>query len=255
MNHTQISPTALAQWCDTYLQASEFSDYCPNGLQVDTDTPIENIITGVTASQNLIDAAIEANADAILVHHGYFWKGEPSPLTGMKGKRIRSLMQNNISLLAYHLPLDAHPIIGNNAILAEQLDLEITGALYPHEKHPVGNIAKCDPITIQDFITKVSDKLQRIPTHISAGNDVITRVGICTGGAQDMIEQAAAMDCQLYISGEISERTTHAARELGIDYLACGHHATEKGGIQALGDLIEQSLGLSVRFIDDPNPA
>ncbi|WP_019672607.1 Nif3-like dinuclear metal center hexameric protein [Psychrobacter lutiphocae] len=255
MLNTQIYPNTLAQWCDNYLQANEFNDYCPNGLQVDANTPIRKIITGVTATQNVIDAAIAEKADAILVHHGYFWKGEPAPLTGMKGKRIRSLLQNNISLLAYHLPLDAHPIVGNNAILAQQLDLEIIGALYPHEKHPVGNIAQCEPIAITDFITKVSDKLQRIPTHISAGNKQITQVGICSGGAQDMIEQAATMGCQLYISGEISERTTHTARELGIDYLACGHHATEKGGIQALGTLIEQSLGLKVRFIDDPNPA
>ena len=252
---TELSPVALEQWCNDYLKAKEFKDYCPNGLQVDADAPIKKIITGVTATQNLIEAAIEQNADAILVHHGYFWKGEPEVLTGMKGKRIRSQLQNHISLLAYHLPLDVHPVVGNNAVLANLLDLQIMGALYPDEKHPVGNIAQCDPISIEDFIKKVSEKLQRTPTHISAGNSVISKVGICTGGAQDMIEQAANMGCQLYISGEISERTTHSARELGIDYLACGHHATEMGGIQALGEVIESTLGVQVSFVDDPNPA
>ena len=168
------------------------------------------------------------------MHHGYFWKGEPEPLTGMKGKRIRTLLQNNISLLAYHTT----PLMLTQSSVTTQhwpifLDLEITGALYPDEKH-LGNIAQCEPISIEEFIEKVGQKLQRSPMHISAGNSVISKVGICTGGAQDMIEQAANMGCQLYISGEISERTTHSARELGIDYLACGHHATEMGGVQAL---------------------
>lgn len=252
---TDISPQALAKWCDDYLKINEFKDYCPNGLQVDADTPIQKIVTGVTATQNLIEVAVQQNADAILVHHGYFWKGEPEPLTGMKGKRIRTLLQNKISLLAYHLPLDAHPDIGNNAVLAKQLDLEIIGGLYPDEKNPVGNIAQCEPIAIEDFIAKVSEKLQREPTHISANQTEITKVGICTGGAQDMIQQAAAMGCQLYLSGEISERTTHSARELGIDYLACGHHATEIGGIKALGEKVAATLGLEVTFVDDPNPA
>jgi len=250
-----MTPSALAQWCDDYLQADAFKDYCPNGLQVDADAPIHKIVTGVTATQNLIDAAISEQADAILVHHGYFWKGEDQPLVGMKGKRIRSLLQNNISLLAYHLPLDAHPVIGNNATLAQLLSLEITGALYPEDNYPVGNISQCEPTAIEDFIARVTTQLQRTPTHIAAGNKLITKVGLCTGGAQDMIEQAAKMGCQLYISGEISERTTHAARELGIDYLACGHHATEQGGIKALGELIAQTHGVQVRFIDDPNPA
>lgn len=250
-----ISPTSLAKWCNEFLEINEFKDYCPNGLQVDADSPINKIVTGVTATQNLIEAATEQNADAILVHHGYFWKGEPQSLTGMKGKRIRTLMQNKISLLAYHLPLDAHPDIGNNAILAKDLDLKIIGALYPEEKHPVGNIAECEPIAIEDFVAKVTEKLQRNPTHISSGHSMISKVGICTGGAQDMIEQAASMGCQLYISGEISERTTHSARELGIDYLACGHHATEIGGIKALGELIKTQLDIEVTFVDDPNPA
>ena len=268
ISDTAISAQALTEFCDEYLSAPAFKDYAPNGLQVDGGRPIQRIVTGVTACEALIDAAIADNADAILVHHGYFWKGEPAPITGMKGQRIRKLMQHGISLIGYHLPLDAHPRIGNNAKLAELLDMSIIGALYPTESHPVGNIATCTPQSAQSLITQITDALGRLPLHISAhyqtsdsnqsdtqNNRLIERVGICTGGAQDMIEQAALMGCDAFISGEISERTTHIARELGIDYFACGHHATERGGIQALGDIIAQQFGLPVTFIDIDNPA
>lgn len=268
ISDTAISAQALTEFCDEYLSAPAFKDYAPNGLQVDGGRPIQRIVTGVTACEALIDAAIADNADAILVHHGYFWKGEPAPITGMKGQRIRKLMQHGISLIGYHLPLDAHPRIGNNAKLAELLDMSIIGALYPSESHPVGNIATCTPQSAQSLITQITDALGRLPLHISAHYQVsdtnqsdgqndrlIERVGICTGGAQDMIEQAALMGCDAFISGEISERTTHIARELGIDYFACGHHATERGGIQALGELVAEQFGLPVTFIDIDNPA
>ncbi|ERL54763.1 Nif3-like dinuclear metal center hexameric protein [Psychrobacter aquaticus] len=263
-----ISVQELTQFCDDYLSAGAFKDYAPNGLQVDGGRAVQRIITGVTACEALIDAAIAANADTIMVHHGYFWKGEPAPITGMKGRRIRKLMQHGISMIGYHLPLDAHPVVGNNAKLAEMLDMNITGALYPSESHPVGNISTCIPQNADSLIAQITKALGRTPLHISAnyahvnsnaitkGNDkLIERVGICTGGAQDMIEQAAVMGCDAFISGEISERTTHIARELGIDYFACGHHATERGGIQALGDIIAQQFGLPVTFIDIDNPA
>ena len=271
-----ITAQALTQFCDDYLSADAFKDYAPNGLQVDGGQPIKRIVTGVTACEALIDAAIEAKADAIMVHHGYFWKGEPETITGMKGRRIRKLMQHGISMIGYHLPLDAHPIIGNNAKLAEMLGLTITEALYPHESHPVGNIAICEPQSAKTLIQTITQALGRVPLHISSDfslsdslpNDcrltnegetnhtkLIERIGLCTGGAQDMIEQAAMMECDAYLSGEISERTTHSARELGIDYFACGHHATERGGIQALGELVAQHFGLPVTFIDIDNPA
>ena len=268
LSNTTISAQALTEFCDEYLSAAAFKDYAPNGLQVDGGRPIQRIVIGVTACEALIDAAIADKADAILVHHGYFWKGEPAPITGMKGQRIRKLMQHGISLIGYHLPLDAHPRIGNNAKLAELLDMSIIGALYPSESHPVGNIANCTPQSAQSLITQITDALGRLPLHISAhyqtsdsnqsdtqNNRLIERVGICTGGAQDMIEQAALMGCDAFISGEISERTTHIARELGIDYFACGHHATERGGIQALGELVAQQFGLPVTFVDIDNPA
>ena len=260
---TLITAQALTEFCDDYLSANAFQDYAPNGLQVYGGRSIKRIVTGVTACEALIDAAIADNADAIIVHHGYFWKGEPAPLTGMKGQRIRKLMQHGISLIGYHLPLDAHPVIGNNAKLAESLDMTIIGALYPAETHPVGNIAICTAQTAQSLIAQITQALGRIPLHISAeynvninaSNRLIERVGICTGGAQDMIEQAALMGCDAFISGEISERTTHIARELGIDYFACGHHATERGGIEALGNIIAQQFDLPVTFIDIDNPA
>ena len=264
-NTQSISAQALTQFCDDYLSTSAFKDYAPNGLQIDGGRPIQRIVTGVTACEALIDAAIADNADAIMVHHGYFWKGEPATLTGMKGRRVRKLMQHGISMIGYHLPLDAHPISGNNAKLADMLGMTITGALYPTESHPVGNIATCTPQTADDLIATITQALGRTPLHISAeyhadasaqkNGRLIERVGICTGGAQDMIEQAASMSCDAFISGEISERTTHSARELGIDYFACGHHATERGGIQALGEIVAQKFGLPVTFIDIENPA
>ena len=265
---TGISVQDLTQFCDDYLSAGAFKDYAPNGLQVDGGRPVQRIVTGVTACEALIDAAIADNADVIMVHHGYFWKGEPAPITGMKGRRIRKLMQHGISMIGYHLPLDAHPIIGNNAKLAELLNLTITGALYPHESHPVGNITTCQPQSAGNLIAHITQVLGRKPLHISAnyhashetGNLIenermIERIGICTGGAQDMIEQAAIMGCDAFISGEISERTTHIARELGIDYFACGHHATERGGIEALGHVLADHFALPVTFIDIENPA
>lgn len=250
-----LQPTELTQWIDNLLSANEFNDYCPNGLQVDANTPIAHIITGVTACQALIDEAIKQNAQAILVHHGYFWKGEPAPLIGMKGKRIRTLIQNNISLIAYHLPLDAHPILGNNAQLAKLFGMEISEPLYPNEKHPIGNIINLDkPIYTHNFIHTITTALNRPPLHLSGGNQTIQRIGICTGSAQDMIEQAVKQGCDAFISGEVSERTTHTAREMGIEYFACGHHATERGGVKALGEYIHQQLGLKVNFIDIDNP-
>lgn len=250
-----LSPNQLATWLDDLLQASEFHDYCPNGLQVDADRPIDKVVTGVTASQALIEQAIAQEAQAIVVHHGYFWKGEPAPLTGMKGNRVRLLMQHGISLFAYHLPLDAHPTLGNNAQLAKRLGLTLDEALYPNEKYPVGNIANlASPISVTDLIAKLTQTLQRPPLHLVGGHNTLRRIGICTGAAQDMLEQAVQQGCDAFISGEVSERTTHIARELGIDYFACGHHATERGGIQALGKLLATKLGLQVDFVDIENP-
>lgn len=245
----------LAKICDELLYAKEFDDYCPNGLQVEAQAPISRIITGVTACQALIEQAVAKNADAILVHHGYFWKGEPAPLTGMKGKRIRTLLQHNISLLAYHLPLDTHPTLGNNALLAKALELTPTGALHPKEKHSVGIITECVPIFGDELAKKIETALERTPLHIKGTNKPLQKIGICTGGAQDMIINAYQMGCDAFISGEISERTTHQARELGLDYFAAGHHTTETFGVKALGEYLAKTHGFEVQFIDIKNPA
>lgn len=252
---TAFMPKALETVCHEILQPEHFKDYCPNGLQVDANIPITCLVTGVTACQALIDKAIDLKAQAILVHHGYFWRGEDPAIIGIKGNRIRTLLQNNISLLAYHLPLDAHPTLGNNALLADSLNLTITGALYPDEIHPIGNMAVSAPIYANDFANLISQQLNRPPLHIAAyPNRLLTTIALCTGAAQDMIEQAAKMGADAFISGEISERTTHLAKELGVDYFACGHHATERFGVQALGDYLATRLGLSVKFIDIDNP-
>lgn len=250
-----ITAQQITQFCDELLHANEFKDYCPNGLQVDADTPITKIITGVTACQALIDRAVQENAQAILVHHGYFWKGESQPLVGIKGKRIRTLLQHGISLIAYHLPLDAHPMYGNNALLADKLGLTIVGALYPDEKLPVGNIATCPPIKPIDFAKKICETLGREPLYLGDNPDrMLQKIALCTGAAQDMIEQAHQMGCDGFISGEVSERTTHMARELGVDYFGAGHHATEKGGIIALGEQVAKHFDIECVFVDIDNP-
>lgn len=250
-----ISPIALEKWLNELLNVSKFSDYCPNGLQVDGGQPITKIITGVTACEALIDKAIEANAQAILVHHGYFWKGEPSVLVGMKGKRIRKLMQHGISLFAYHLPLDAHATLGNNAQLARTFGFSTFELAFSYHQNEIGIIVNLDkPLLVNDFIQIIEKTLQRKPLHISGGKTQLQRIGICSGGAQDMLEDAFSYGCDAFISGEISERTTHIARELAIDYFACGHHATERGGVMALADYIKQELTIDTEFIDINNP-
>ena len=240
---------------DTELEPGQFQDYCPNGLQVQGADEVKTLVSGVTASQALIDEAIALNADALLVHHGYFWKGEEPAITGMKYRRIKALLDNNISLLAYHLPLDAHPILGNNAQLAALLEIEVEGALRPGEARPVGNIGRLKtPVLAKAFADRVNARLDREPLLIGDPSTLIEKIAWCTGAAQNYIEQAALMGVDLYLSGEISEPTVHAARELGVAYLAAGHHATERYGVQALGELMAGRFGLSHHFVDCDNP-
>jgi putative NIF3 family GTP cyclohydrolase 1 type 2 len=219
----------LCEFCDEYLKTGEFSDYCPNGLQVEANSRVEHIVCGVTASQALIEAAIEQGADTILVHHGYFWKGEAQPITGIKGRRIASLIRNNINLLAFHLPLDAHPEVGNNVQLAAVMDWQVESSCGEQELVLTGRPA-------------------------SAGDHEITRLAWCTGAAQGFIEAAAGQGVDAFISGEVSEPTFHLAREMGVHYIAAGHHATERYGVQALAAEIARRFGISQQFIDIPNP-
>ena len=245
----------LVSWCNHILNVKAFKDYCPNGLQVESNSAVHKIVTAVTASQEAIDAAIAENADVLLVHHGYFWKGEPEVLTGIKGQRIKKLMQHNISLIAYHLPLDTHTTLGNNAALADVLNIHITGALDPNEAYPIGHVGELSrEMTIEQFKQHIHAQLGRMPLHLTGTSSNIKKVGFCSGGAQDYLYKAALQGCDAYISGEVSERTYHEAKELGIHYFACGHHATERGGVQRLGSAIAKQFNVEVKFIDYDNP-
>lgn len=217
---------------------------------------VQKIVTGVTASKALIEAAIAAKADAMLVHHGYFWKGEAEPIVGMKGDRIRALIQNDINLYAYHLPLDIHPRLGNNAQLAGLLDIKVEGGLEGHAQSVAMHGSFHVALTGKQLEDRIDNALNRQPLHIEP-NDAdkkIKTVGWCTGGGQDYLELASKFGLDAFISGEISERTTYIARELGIHYFAAGHHATERYGVRALGEWLAKEYNFDVEFIDIDNP-
>ena len=245
----------LCNFCDDYLKVSEFQDYCPNGLQVESSREVNHIVTGVTASLALIDAAIEVGADTLLVHHGYFWKGESQPIAGFKGRRIRRLIRNNINLLAYHLPLDAHPEVGNNAQLAKIMNWSIEGSFGSVGQHDIVFRGELDTaLNLEALSDNIAQRLGCKPLSISAGANDIKSIAWCTGAAQSYIEAAAERGIDAFISGEVSEHTFHYAREAGIHYIAAGHHATERYGVQALASLLAERFQLRQEFIDIPNP-
>ncbi|CZF77542.1 Nif3-like dinuclear metal center hexameric protein [Grimontia marina] len=239
-----------------FLKPFAIKDYCPNGMQIEGKEEVRKIVTGVTASQALIEAAIEQDADALLVHHGYFWRGESEPLKGMKFKRIKSLIESGINLYAYHLPLDVHPEVGNNAQLATLLGIEQLGGLEDGNPNSVAVWGELpSSLSAKDFGKLLATKLNREPLHIeSAIAKPIKKVGWCTGGGQDFIDLAASKGMDAFVSGEISERTTYSARELGIHYFSAGHHATERYGVKALGQWLADQHGFEVTFIDIDNP-
>ena len=245
----------IIQWCDQTLKSKEFKDYAPNGLQIEGKTEVKKILAAVTASQDAIEAAIAQGADLLLVHHGYFWKGEAYPITGMRGKRIKTLIQHDISLVGYHLPLDSHPELGNNAAIADLLELENIEALDPSERHPIGNIGYLKhPMSPEDFKALLSARLKFDAIHLPADKTYIQKVGFCTGGAQDFIHKAASQGCDAYISGEVSERTFYEAKELDIHYYACGHHATERYGVQLLAKAICEQFDIEYSYFELNNP-
>jgi len=249
-----IALTTLVEEAERYLNAARIGDYCPNGLQVEGRPQVRHIVSGVTASQALVDAAVDAEADVLLVHHGYFWKGENPCITGMKQRRLKTLLSNDISLLAYHLPLDLHPEVGNNVQLARQLEITVEGPLAADDPRCVGLIGSlAEPMSPRDFARRVQEVLGREPLLIE-GPELVRRVGWCTGGGQGYIDQAVAAGADLYLSGEASEQTFHSARENGISFIAAGHHATERYGVQALGDYLARRFALEHLFIDCPNP-
>jgi dinuclear metal center YbgI/SA1388 family protein len=239
---------------DALLTPEKFQDYCPNGLQVAGKDEINKIITGVTACQALLDQAVNEKADIVLAHHGYFWRDENPCIVGMKRKRIATLIEHNINLVVYHLPLDAHPVYGNNVQLAKKLGLKIELAPDRKVTDLVFVCSLPSPMSANDFVAHVAQCLQRQPLHIPGNAKTINKIALCTGGAQDYFQQALKLGVDAFLTGEISESVVHMARETGIDYIAAGHHATEKYGIQALGEYLAQKLNVEHKFIDIENP-
>ena len=242
----------LVEYLEGLLQPAKFRDYCPNGLQVEGRTEIVRVVAGVTASQSLLDAAVARGADAVLVHHGYFWKGEDGRVTGIRRQRLKTLLGHDINLLAYHLPLDAHPELGNNAQLASRLGWQPDGRFGEQDIAWLGQAAA--PTTAGRLAERIAIGLARQPLLIGDPQRPVRRLGWCTGGAQGYFEQAIALGVDAFISGEISEQTVHLARESGVAYLACGHHATERYGVAALAAHLATQCGLQCEFVDVDNP-
>lgn len=248
-----INRDDLEQYLAGLLEVVRFRDYCPNGLQVEGRARVNRLVTGVSASLALVEAAADAGADAILVHHGYFWRNEDPRVVGMKRGRLARLLAHDISLFAYHLPLDAHPEIGNNAQLAVRLGLSEEGRFGDQDIACIGRPDAA--LTLDALAHRVSQRLGRAPLVVGAGERQVVRVAWCTGAAQDFLQEAARRGANAFITGEVSERTVLEARECGIGFIAAGHHATERYGVQALGLHLAQRFGLEQRFIDIENPA
>jgi dinuclear metal center YbgI/SA1388 family protein len=251
----------LLQTLEEWLHPALLNDYCPNGLQVEGTPLVSRVVSGVTACEALIDRAIACGADALLVHHGYFWKGEAAVVTGMKKRRLAKLLAHDISLLAYHLPLDVHLKFGNNAGLASRLELSVEGQI---SAGGTENLLwyGCLPQSMSEseLAVFVESRLNRKPLIVTpcshqTANQKYRTIAWCTGGAQGYIDNAAALGVDVYLSGEISEQTVHSARELGICYVAVGHHASERYGVQLLGQALANKFGIDVRFEDVSNPA
>ncbi len=236
---------------NAFLKPELFKDYAPNGLQVQGKSEIKKIVTAVSATQTVIDKAVELQADALLVHHGWFWKGENPCIVRTKHRRLKTLLSADINLIGYHLPLDAHPEIGNNALLGKLLNAQNCTQTSEGNFLWMGEIA---PKTLEELTQYLSEHLGRDVLVLGDRKGDITRLAWCSGAAENFFEDAITVGAQVYISGEAAERSTHMARESGVPYLVCGHHATERLGIRALGQWIEETLGIECIFVDDDNP-
>ena len=249
---TAMREDELEYYIRDLLQVDRFRDYCPNGLQVEGTREIRTIVSGVTASQALLDAAIEANADAVLVHHGYFWRNEDARIVGMKRNRIATLIQHGISLFAYHLPLDAHPALGNNAQLASHLGFSIDSWFGEQNIAVQGHLDLSMPLN--SLVEKVGVGLGRTPLAIGREDKVIRKIAWCSGAAQDYFSEAVSLGVDAFLTGEISEHSVHISRETGVAFISAGHHATERFGIQALGEHLKKQFDVCHHFIDIYNP-
>ena len=244
---------ALERYLDGLLNVAAMKDYCPNGLQVEGKAEVERVVCGVTANQALLDAAVSLGADAVLVHHGYFWRGEDARIVGMRRKRLATLLGAQISLLAYHLPLDVHPDLGNNAQLAKRMNWRPEARFGEQDLGVIGAPAQVG-ISAAAIADSLGTSLSREPLLVGDGSRPVSRVAWCTGAAQGLFEAAILAGADVFVSGEISEPTVHLARESGIPYIAAGHHATERYGVQALGAHLVQTHGLQCEFVEIDNP-
>jgi dinuclear metal center YbgI/SA1388 family protein len=242
----------LRDYIESELAVSRFRDYCPNGLQVEGRAEVLRIASGVTASQAVLEAATAWGADAILVHHGYFWRSEDAAITGIKKRRVAHLLEHDVSLLAYHLPLDAHPELGNNAQLAAMLGFIEQGRFGEQDIAMYGALAQ--PQTLQQLTRLIEHTLQQVPLVIGHANPNIVRIAWCSGGGQGYFEKAVALGVDAFLTGEISEQNVHVAQETGVAFIAAGHHATERYGVQALGEHLAARFGLEHRFFDQDIP-
>ncbi|HEY6898031.1 MAG TPA: Nif3-like dinuclear metal center hexameric protein [Rhodocyclaceae bacterium] len=242
----------LRAYLDGLLETARFRDYCPNGLQVEGRPVVRRLVVGVTASQALLDAALACEADAVLVHHGYFWRGEDGRIVGLRKSRLATLLKNDLNLFGYHLPLDAHAELGNNAQLALKAGWRIEGRFAEQDIGFFGSPAT--PMTAADLASGLESVLGRVPLLIGDAARPVRRIAWCTGGAQGYFEQAIDTGADVYVSGEISEQTVHVARESGIPYIAAGHHATERYGVQAVAAHLSDKFGIDCRYIEVDNP-
>lgn len=242
----------LMNYAQQLLQVDRFKDYCPNGLQVEGKSDVKKIVSGVTASMALLEAAKKAKADLILVHHGYFWRNEDARIVGLKRSRLAFLLEHQMNLVAYHLPLDAHPVLGNNAQLGRKLGL--TDITFKGESNMIACSNLSAPQSLADFVRLVERKLARTSLVVGDLQKKVQKIAWCTGAAQGYIDQAIALNVDVFMSGEISEQTTHQALESGVSYISAGHHATERYGVQALGEHLAEKFNVSHEFIDINNP-
>jgi dinuclear metal center YbgI/SA1388 family protein len=242
----------LRDYIASLLESDRFRDYCPNGVQVEGRAEVRRIASGVTASQRLLKAATVWNADAILVHHGYFWRNEDAVITGIKKQRIAHLLQHDVSLLAYHLPLDAHAELGNNAQLGQRLGFIEHGRFGEQDIACYGELVQEQ--TLVQLTRKIGHSLQRTPLVIGENNPTIRRIAWCTGAAQSYFEAAIALGVDAFLTGEISEQNVHVAQETGVIFIAAGHHATERYGVQALGAHLAEHFGIEHHFFEVGNP-
>jgi dinuclear metal center YbgI/SA1388 family protein len=242
----------LGAYLEGLLEPARYHDYCPNGMQVEGRAEVRKLVCGVTASQALIEAAVARGADALLVHHGWFWKGEDGRVTGFRKRRLQTLLAHDLSLFAYHLPLDGHPELGNNAQLAVRFGWTVERRFGEHE---LGCLAVLpEPTSAGEIATQAERILCRTPMLIGDPDRRVGKVAWCSGGAQDWFEDAIVAGADLFMSGEVSEQTTHLARECGVPYLAAGHHATERYGVMALGEHLAAHCGIDCEFVEIDNP-